>query len=336
MKTTRARPVTLHDVARAAGVSPITASRALGNPGLVSAATIARVQQAVASTGYVPNRLAGGLRSRRSMTVAALVPVISVPQFLPTVQALTEALDAQGYQLLLGQTGYGRAREEALLDRMLGRRVDAVVSAGLLARSAAALRLRDLGVPVVETWDMSDQPLDLIVGFSHLKVGSAVAAYFKARGWRRVAIATADDERAMLRCRGFRTAMGCDVDIAVVPAPSNLASGRRALAELLQREPRLEAVHCSSDGLAQGVMIEARARGLSVPGDLAICGFGGAPFAEHLDPALTTVHVDGAEIGRLAASMLLARCRGEPVERRAVDVGFKIVERASTATSGRS
>ena len=81
---------TLHDVARSAGVSLITASRALSNPAEVSKATIERVQQAVEATGYIPNLLAGGLKSRRSMTVAALVPVISVPQFLPTVQALTE------------------------------------------------------------------------------------------------------------------------------------------------------------------------------------------------------------------------------------------------------
>jgi LacI family transcriptional regulator, gluconate utilization system Gnt-I transcriptional repressor len=109
-----ARSVTLHDVAREAGVSLITASRALGNPDVVSHATIQKVHAAVEATGYVPNLMAGGLKSKRSMTVAALVPVISVPQFLPTVQALTEELDHAGYQLILGQTGYDRGRERAL------------------------------------------------------------------------------------------------------------------------------------------------------------------------------------------------------------------------------
>ena len=85
----------------------------------------------MAATGYIPNLLAGGLKSKRSMTVGALVPFIAVPQFLPTVQTLTEELDRAGYQLILGQTGYDSAREAALLDTMLGRRVDGIVVAGL-------------------------------------------------------------------------------------------------------------------------------------------------------------------------------------------------------------
>ncbi len=129
--TAPGKSTTLHDVAREAGVSLITASRALGNPGVVSGKTIARVLEAVERTGYIPNLLAGGLKSRRSMTVAGLVPVISVPQFLPTVRALTETLDAQGYQLILGQSGYDHSREEKLLNTILSRRPDKVAPLAL-------------------------------------------------------------------------------------------------------------------------------------------------------------------------------------------------------------
>ena len=100
------KAATLHDVARVAGVSLITASRALTNPKLVSDTTIAKVQAAADAVGYIPNLLAGGLKSKRSLMVAGLVPTISVAQFLPTVQTLTEALSDAGYQLILGQTGY--------------------------------------------------------------------------------------------------------------------------------------------------------------------------------------------------------------------------------------
>jgi LacI family gluconate utilization system Gnt-I transcriptional repressor len=324
------KSITLHDVARSAGVSLITASRALTNPDKVSKATIERVQQAVQATGYIPNYLAGGLKSRRSMTVAALVPVISVPQFLPTVQTLTEDLDRAGYQLILGQTGYDHAREAVLLDTMIGRRVDGIVVAGLLRDEAATERLRRLSMPVVETWDLSDRPVDMVVGFSHLKVGSAVAGYFLSRGWKRVAIATANDQRASLRREGFLSVMGHDVPTATVPAPSSLPLGRQACAELLDRDRGIEAIFCSSDGLAQGVLTEARARGLRVPEDLAVCGFGDADFAAHTEPSLTTVHVDGAAIGHEAARLIVARCRGEAVDERVHDVGFRIVERGST------
>ena len=324
------KPATLHEVARAAGVSLITASRALSNPGVVSAKTIARVQQAVEATGYIPNLLAGGLKSKRSRMVAGIVPALSVSQFLPTVQALTDALAGEGYQLLLGQTGYDHAREDLVLNTMVSRQPDGIVFTGLVHSQRARDMLRRAAIPVVETWDLSDAPVDMLVGFSHLAVGQAVAAYFLAKGWQHVAVATGDDPRAMQRREGFMAALGREVPTAFVPAPSSLERGRRALAELLLQEPRLQAVSCSSDTLAQGVLVEAQARGLRVPQDLAICGFGNADFAAHLLPAMTTVLIDGPGIGRLAASMVLARCRGEAVARPVVDVGFRIVERAST------
>ncbi|MFY9510944.1 MAG: LacI family DNA-binding transcriptional regulator, partial [Rubrivivax sp.] len=266
-KAPATKSVTLHDVAREAGVSLITASRALGQPALVSPATIARVQQAVAATGYIPNLLAGGLKSRRSRMVAALVPTISVAQFLPTVQALTEALDAAGYQLILGQSGYDHGREEALLNTMVGRRPDGIVVTGLVHSPAARERLLQLGIPVVETWDLSDRPIDMLVGFSHLKAGSAVAGYFLAKGWQRVGLATGDDHRASVRREGFLSVMGRELPTAVVPAPSSMAAGRQALSSLLAQDTQLRAVACSSDQLAQGVLAEAQARRLRVPED---------------------------------------------------------------------
>jgi LacI family gluconate utilization system Gnt-I transcriptional repressor len=324
------KAATLHDVAREAGVSLITASRALSNPTLVSDKTIDRVRKAVEATGYIPNLLAGGLKSRRSLMVAGLVPTISVPQFLPTVQALTETLDAAGYQLILGQSGYDHSREEKLLNTMISRRPDGIVVTGLVHSQQAREQLRRLGIPVVETWDLSDRPVDMMVGFSHLKVGSAVAGYFLGKGWQRLAIATGDDHRASMRRDGFLAAVGRTVPIAVVPAPSSLELGRRALSDLLQQDPKIEAIYCSSDGLAQGLMVEAQSRGLRIPQDLAVCGFGGADFAAHLQPSLTTVQIDGAAIGRLAAQLIIDRCQGRPIAQPIVDVGFRIIERQST------
>jgi LacI family gluconate utilization system Gnt-I transcriptional repressor len=321
---------TLADVARVAGVSPITASRALANPGLVSEKTIARVREAVETTGYIPNMLAGGLKSTRSMTVACLVPAISVAQFLPTVQSLTDGLAAAGYQLVLGQTGYDHAREDALIDTMVARRPDGIVVAGLVHSAAARQKLHRLGIPLVETWDLTEQPVDMLVGFSHQQVGAAVAGFFTRKGWKRVGIATGDDHRASLRRQGFTGAWGREVPVAVGPAPSNMALGRQALSRLIEQEPRLQAVYCSSDQLAQGVVTEALSRGLRVPQDLAVCGFGDAAFASQMEPSLTTVQVDGAAIGERAAALIIGRCKGEDVGEAVTDVGFRIVERAST------
>src|SRR3954462_10480519 len=115
-----ARPVTVKDVARIAAVSPITVSRALNTPDQVSAATLAKVRAAVDRTGYVPNLIAGGLRLARSNLVAAVVPTVRGPVFLETIQSLTDALDENGYQLLLGHSGYRTSRQDALLDAIIG------------------------------------------------------------------------------------------------------------------------------------------------------------------------------------------------------------------------
>src|SRR5688500_11754044 len=133
--------VTLHDVAKLAGVAPITASRALNSPEQVSDAVRRKVGEAIARTGYVPNTLAGGLASSRSRLVAAVVPTISGPVFLETIRALTDALAECGYQLMLGQSGYVGNREDALLGAIIGRRPDGIVLTGIVHSSEGRKRL---------------------------------------------------------------------------------------------------------------------------------------------------------------------------------------------------
>ncbi len=325
--------ITLTDVARVAGVSAITASRALNTPDKVSADALKRVQDAVERTGYVPNMLAGGLASSRSRLVAALVPTIAGPVFLETVQALTEALAEAGYQLMLGQSGYSGAREDALLDAIIGRRPDGIVLTGIMHSAEGRRRLLASGIPVVETWDLTPTPIDMLVGFSHEKVGNAVAEYLVAQGRRKLAIVTADDHRAGLRRKGFvATALRLGVaalPACVVPAPTTLGNGRAGLADLLGRHPDIDAVFCSSDILALGVMTEAQARGIAVPERFAVFGFGDLAFAGDTHPALTTVRIDGNAIGRQAARFIVERAQGRAVEERVIDLGFSIVQRVS-------
>lgn len=325
--------VTLHDVAKLAGVAPITASRALNTPAQVSPEVLRKVADAVARTGYVRNVMAGGLASTRSRLVAAVVPTIAGPVFLQTVQSLTEALAEHGYQLMLGQSGYAESREDALLEAIIGRRPDGIVLTGILHSTEGRRRLLAAGIPVVETWDLTPTPLDMLVGFSHAEVGRAVVDFLRARGRRRLAVVAGDDERSRRRhqafCDAARAAGLPEVPLIYVPAPTTLGSGRRALAELLAGTPGIDAVFCSSDLLALGVMIEAQARGVAVPQQLAVVGFGDLEFAADLHPALSTVRIDSAAIGRQAAHFIVERAEGRAVPERVVDIGFSIVERAS-------
>ena len=188
--------VTLHDVAKLAGVAPITASRAVNTPEQVSEGVRKKVSEAIARTGYVPNILAGGLASSRSRLVAAVVPTISGPVFLETIQSLTHALAERGYQLMLGQSGYASNREDALLGAIIGRRPDGIVLTGIVHSADGRRRLLGAGIPVVETWDLTPTPIDMVVGFSHVDVGRAVARFLHAKGRRRLAVVAGSDERA--------------------------------------------------------------------------------------------------------------------------------------------
>jgi LacI family gluconate utilization system Gnt-I transcriptional repressor len=326
--------VTLADVARLAGVSPITVSRVLNRPELVDADTQAEVRRAIERTGYVPNLLAGGLASKRSRLVAAIVPSITNAIFVEAVQALTDHLWAAGYQVLLGLSGYPPAREDALLAAVLSRRPEAIYLTGINHSAATRQRLLAARIPVVETWDMTPTPIDMLVGFSHEKVGAAVARHLLARGHRRVGLVWADDARAQARRQGFVAELArhgiAQVPTVTVAAPSTLMLGRQGLAQLMGGKRRLTAVFCSSDLLAHGALEEARARGLAMPGELALMGFGDLEFTQHTYPALSTVRVDRAAIGRIAAELLLTRIAGTTPPVGVVDVGFEIVDRGTT------
>lgn len=325
--------MTLHDVAKLAGVAPISASRALNAPEQVSPDVLQRVTEAVARTGYVPNRLAGGLASSRSRLVAAVVPTISGPVFQQTVQALTQALAEQGYQLMLGQSGYANSREDALLEAIIGRRPDGIVLTGIMHSPEGRKRLAAAGIPVVETWDLTQTPLDMIVGFSHVDVGRTVADFLYAKGRRRLAVIGGDDERSLRRQQAFQAAALAaglaQVPVINVAAPTTLKSGRLALAQLLSVMPSVDAIFCSSDLLALGVLTEARVRGLAVPQQLAVMGFGDFEFSADLSPALTTVRIDSVAIGRQAAQFIVDRAEGRQIASPIADIGFSVIERES-------
>ena len=168
-------------------MAPITASRALKSPAQVSDEVRRKVADAVARTGYVPNLLAGGLASARSKLVAALVPTLSGPVFVESVRSLTEALAERGYQLMLGQSGYSGDREDALLEAIVGRRPDGIVLTGVLHSTEGRRRLLASGIPVVETWDLTPTPIDMLVGFSHVEVAArwrATCTAAAGAGWR--------------------------------------------------------------------------------------------------------------------------------------------------------
>jgi LacI family gluconate utilization system Gnt-I transcriptional repressor len=328
-------PLTLADVARHAGVSTMTASRALSRPELVSQSTREKVLESVQALGYVPNLLAGSLASSKSRLVAILLPTISHSLFANTVQAIMDRLTEAGYQALLGPTGYSPEKEQALLEAILGRRPDGIVLTGSLHTPASRARLARAGIPVVEAWDLSDEPLDMQVGFSHEAVGAALAMHYLDKGYRRFAVITADDPRGHRRCQALVRQLAqngiSDVPVQVMPLPATWQIGREGLRQLLALPSPPQLVLCSSDTIALGVLAEAASRGLRVPEQLAVVGFGDLNEASFAHPSLSTVSINATQMGRQVAEALLGRfADGQCNRGLAVDTGFVLQDRGSS------
>lgn len=321
----------MEDVGRMAGVSQVTVSRALSDPSKVSRETLDRIHDAIEATGFVRNAVAGALASRKSRLVSALVPSITNIVYASMVRALSERLRAQGYQILLSETGFGEAEEEEAILAHLSRQPDAILLTGIRHSARARRRLLGAGVPVVELWDVTDSPIDMCVGFDHAAAARAAAQFALQRGYRKAASVTAADQRAERRRAAFAGAFGHapipDIDVG---GPASIAAGREGLSRLFQSgDPHGGVIFCSSDIIAHGILIEAHARGLSVPGDVAVMGFGDQEFAAFLDPPLTSVRIDREQLGQIAADKILDRIAGRDVPALVTNLDFQIVDRAT-------
>jgi LacI family gluconate utilization system Gnt-I transcriptional repressor len=325
--------VTMRDVARLAGVSTITVSRGLSAPGKLTAETLDKVNRAIERTGYVPNLVAGALATSRSRLIAVFVPRISNLVYAETLASFIAPIKEAGYQVLFGETGFSEREEETLIAAVLSRRPDGLLLTGVHHSNRCRRMLLSANIPVVEMWDLSETPIDVVVGFSHVAVGEAVAAFGLSRGYPDFAVVSVDDPRALVRKQCFGRALGrggARLRDATFAGPANLRTGRDGLSLLIDQGFRGGLVFCSSDVIAHGVLTEAAARGLAVPGVVSVIGFGDQSFAEATVPSLTTVRVKRAAMGERAAHTLLERIEHAVQAERVIDVGFEIIERDST------
>jgi LacI family gluconate utilization system Gnt-I transcriptional repressor len=325
----------LEDVARQAGVSAQTVSRVLRKPGLVAEATRLRVQGAIDRLGYVPDLVARNLATSTTRMVAAIIPSLASSPFADTMQALSATLAANGYQLLIGDSNYSPEREDELIQAMLGRRPDALVLTGTSRSRKARAMLARAGVPVVETWNLTANPIDLCVGFSNHAAGFDVARYIFRRGYRRVAFIgrLRNDPRSEDRLRGFREGLRghgmSPVRVIEVGDPATPEVGAAGIDELLRRYPDADAVFFGSDRLAIGGLLACVRRGIAVPERLAIVGFGDFEISSLTVPSLTTIAVPNREVGSVTGELLLARLAGREISERIVDLGYRFIQRES-------
>ena len=333
------RAPTIEEVARLAGVGRGTASRVVNGSPQVSPAARAAVQAAVEELGYVPNRAARSLVTRRTDTVALVVSesgdrIFGEPFFAATVRGITERLAASPFQLLLMMAGTDRDRERAAA-YVTDQHVDGVLLISLHADDGLARRLEDGGVPTVCGGRPEGSQPPVVVDVENRTGGRLAVAHLLARGRRRVAVVSGprDMSSGHDRLQGARDAMaaaGLDPGaLRVVPGDYSEVSGEAAMRSLLEEGDRPDAVFAASDLMAVGVMRAVRDAGLTVPGDVAVVGFDDSPVCRHTEPELTSVMQPVVEMGAVMAGLLLDRIAGRDVPAATV-LPTRLVVRAST------
>lgn len=328
--------VTLADVARLAGVSPITVSRALRGERAVDPQLVARVRAAVDQLGYLPDPAARALASRHGSHVAVLIPLLSNALFVDLLEQVQRTLRPAGYQALIGITHYDKQEEEQLLRELLLHRPAGMLVTGTDHSDATRELIGRSGVPCVHLMEAAGQPGLHGVGFSQQDAGAAMTRHLLGRGRRRIVFAAAQlDPRTLQRLAGWRQALeaaGCYEPALewLDPAPSSIGLGARLFEQILARDPGVDAVFFNNDDLAQGALLAALRLGVEVPGRIAVAGFNDLAGSDQMLPPLTTVRTPRGEIGAAAARMLLALMAGQPVARPCEDLGYELVVRGST------
>ncbi|TAN25826.1 MAG: LacI family transcriptional regulator [Castellaniella sp.] len=311
------RGVGIVEIARMAGVSNITVSRVLRNPNVVSEKTREKVRAIIRRTGYVSHPYARALRVGHSSLVLAFVSSMISPQYSVAMQHCSDLLEAHDYQLLTGLTSYSYPKETAGISTLRAIRPAAVLFTGVIELERNRQALRDLGVPILESWAYPRDPIDMLMGFSNYDCGRLAATYIYERGCRRVLFIGRQGGRGKLRQKGFldtATACGMTVIDSILLEPQNLYNGRAVYQRIKPGLQPQDGIFCANDVLSLSLFEEIKndsRRGRPRP---TLVGFGDIPHMTQAALELPVVGMDSALLGTKMAHMILARLQGNTAE----------------------
>ncbi|MFC1419107.1 LacI family DNA-binding transcriptional regulator [Streptacidiphilus cavernicola] len=334
-----ARLPTLEAVAERAGVGRGTVSRVINDSPRVSERAKAAVQQAISELGYVPNRAARTLVTRRTDSVALVVPeaetrLFSEPYFSEIIRGVAAELSDTNMQLLLILVRTDQERDR-LADYLGAHRVDGVLMVSVHSDDPLPDLLERLGIPAVLGGRRSDlEPLSYVHS-DNLGGARTAVRHLLSRGCAKVATITGplDMEVARARLDGYRRAL----EEAGLPYREELVglgdftetAGHRVMGELLERCPDLDAVFAASDLMAAAAMRVLRQAGRRVPEDVAVVGFDDSAIARHTDPPMTSVRQPTEEMGRVMARLLLDQIAAPERTHQQIALATDLVVRTS-------
>jgi LacI family transcriptional regulator len=319
--------VTIRDVARRAGVSPMTVSRVINASGTVSRETRARVEEAISALGYVPSRLARGLSAQRTGTLAVIVPDVANPFFTLIVRGAEDVARRAGFRVILCDTRADLTVEREVIEEMIAHRVEGLVVAPVSDRSREPLRrLAAFGIPFVLV-DRTVPGIDADAVLGESAAGAQrLVEHLLALGHRRIGMIVESDEvsTARDRRRGYDAALaaaGITADPALVAdATVDPSGGFAGMRKLLALDEPPTAVFTVNNLVALGAIEAVRDAGLEVPDDVALVCFDDIEYASRLYPFLTVMEQPAETFGTLSTQLLLERIEGRAPERKRVVV----------------
>ncbi len=335
--------VSIKDVAKAAGVSHSTVSRALSNSPLIPESTRLRIERVAQKMGYSPNAIARGLVMQRTHAIGVIVTTIEDPFVAEVVRGIEEVAGDHGYRVFLGTSHNDPAREVNLVRALREWRVDGVIVASSRVGALYQPLLKEIDAPIILINNQKQQKPGTrrnarandirSVAVDDTKGGALATQHLISQGHRVIGYLGGPRENTANRNRltGYRRALKA-ADISYEPALVQSGSGRVESGEqslaFFARSPAPTAIFCYNDITAIGALSALKHHGLRVPEDVSLVGFDDIPFAQYVDPPLTTIHQPKDEMGRLAMKMLIDLLDGKKVAD--VVVPGKLIVREST------
>ena len=311
------RAMTLRDVSEASGVSEMTVSRVLRASGDVSQATREKVLLAAKELGYVPNKIAGALASKRVSLIAVIIPSMSNMVFPEVMMGINDKLEETNLQPVVGITDYLPVKEEKVLFQMLSWRPSGVIIAGLEHSDASRRMLESSGIPIVEIMDVDGTPIDCAVGISHRRAGRKMGEEIVRSGYKKIGFMGTKmplDHRAQKRFEGFRESLakaGIEIsDQEFYSGGSALAKGRDMTRDMLMRSPDLDFLYYSNDMISAGGLLYLLEQGIDIPEKIGLAGFNGVDLLQGLPVELATMDACRKEVGQAAAKIICDKLDG--------------------------
>jgi LacI family gluconate utilization system Gnt-I transcriptional repressor len=336
-KRTSLGTIRLTEVAKLAGVSPITASRFFRNPQAVSVAKRERVANAAKELGYVPNMAARALASQRTEVIGVLIPSLTNNVFNDVLRGIYDASEGSRYHIQFVNTRYSIFQEEKLLRLFQAQKPSGLIVTGINQTAESRAVMNAMNCPIVQIMEIGPDPVDMMVGFSHYDAAFAGVSHLIHQGRKRIGFVGARmDPRVQRRLEGYRDAMAdarlFDPRLIVTTStPTGVTVGGTLFTDLLAQAPDVDAVFCINDDLALGVLFACQRQQIPVPDRIAIVGFNDMEFMASAVPPLTSIRTNRYEMGRTAVTMLIEAVEGRRPAEPVVDLGFELVARASSA-----